>query len=122
MIDSDKWAVPHKVTVEQPMADGPLIEVDPLLRQEAGYQWPVRITRGVALLVTPKEDEVAGGKSLNDRLWDTLHMARVAIDNANRQQSVVPFEVVLGGRTQTLWACLDTSSEPAIYIIRPEEY
>ena len=121
MTDTDEAPVSHNDTGERAMAAGLLIEVDPLLRQEAGYQWPVRITRGVASLVTPKEEEVKEGQNLNDRLWDTLHMARIAIGNAYRQEPVIPFEVVLGGRTATLWACLDTIGGPGIHIIRPEE-
>ena len=121
MTSSDEKHVSHNVTAEQPMAGGLLIEVEPLLRQEAGYRWSVRITPGVASLVTPKEDEVGEGQSLDDRLWDTLRTARIAIGNADRQESVIPFEVALGGRTATLWACLDTTRGPGIRIIRPEE-
>ena len=121
MTDVDETFVSHNDTAERAMAAGLLIEVDPLLRQEAGYEWPVRVTPGVASLVAPKDEEAAEGQSLEARLWDTLLTARIALGNADRQESVVPFEVVLGGRTATLWACLDTTSGPAIHIIRPEE-
>ena len=121
MTSAEDEPIIHKYTAEQAMAEGVLIEVDPPLRKEAGYRWPVRITIGVASLVTP-EEEVDAGQSLNGRLWDTLHMARIAINNAERREFVVPFEVILGNQTATLWACLDTTSGPAIHIIRPEEY
>ena len=122
MTSAEEEPIIFKYAAEQAMADGLLIEVDPPLRKEAGYRRPVRITIGVASLVTPEEEEVDAGQSLNGRLWDTLHMARIAINNADRRDIVVPFEVNLGGQTATLWACLDTTSEPAIHIIRPEEY
>ena len=122
MTSAEEEPIIYKYTAEQAKADGLLIEVDPPLRKEAGYRWPVRITTGVATLVTPEEEEVEEGQSLNGRLWDTLHMARIAISNADRREFVVPFEVILGGQTETLWACLDTTSGPAIHIIRPEEY
>ena len=121
MTSAEDEPIIHKYTAEQAMAEGVLIEVDPPLRKEAGYRWPVRITIGVASLVTP-EEEVDAGQSLNGRLWDTLHMARIAINNAERREFVVPFEVILGNQTATLWACLDTTCGPAIHIIRPEEY
>ena len=122
MTSAEEEPIIYKYTAEQAMADGLLIEVDPPLCKEAGYRWPVRITVGAASLVTPKEEEVEEGQSLNGRLWDMLHMARIAIGNAASRVSVVPFEVIFGGQTETLWACLDTTSGPGIHIIRPEEY
>ena len=116
------WNLIHSYTAEQAVADGALIEVHPDLRREAGYRWPVRIARGVACLVTPSQEEVRQGQSLNGRLWDLLWMARIAISNADSHEHIVSFDVTLGGRTPTLWACVDLTSGPAIHIIRPEDY
>ena len=112
----------YSYTAEQAMEDGILIEIDPQLRKEAGYYWPVRITQGVAALVTPTEEEKSQGQSQEGRLWDVLWMARVAINNADPCDYIVPFDVILGEKTVQLWACIDTTSGPAIHIIRPEEY
>ena len=109
-------------SAEQAMDDGILIPVDTKLCKEAGYHWPVRITQGVASLVTPAEAEQSEGQSVEGRMWDTLWVARVAIMNAETHEQIVPFEVMFGGNTETLWACLDSTSGPAIHIIRPEEY
>ena len=104
------------------ITSGPLIEVAPPLRREAGYRWPVRITVGVASLVTPTTQEVGEGQSLDARLWDTLATARTAISNAERQELAVPFEVSLGESTILLWACFDTTHGPAIHIKRRKEH
>lgn len=112
----------YRYTAEQALADGALLEVDPQLRREAGYRWSVRITRGVASLLVPEEKERNEGQSQEGRLWDVLWMARIAIDNADDRETIAPFEMILGKNTITLWACLDTTSGPAIHIIRPEEF
>ena len=110
------------LAAENAVNNGVLIEVDPALRMEAGYRWPVRITQGVAALVTPEEEERSEGQSLEARLWDVLWLARVAISNGDPHETVAPFEVTLGQRSVPMCACLDTTSGPAIHIIRPEEY
>ena len=107
---------------EQATKDGVLIPVDRGLCKEAGYRWPVRITKGVALLVAPTAEEESEGQSLEGRLWDVLWMARIALRNAEPHDYIVPFDVRLGGKTVTLWACVDTTSDPAIHIVTPEEY
>ena len=111
----------YSYTAEQAVADGVLLEVDRDLSKEAGYRWPVRITQGVASLVQPTEEESLG-QSTEGRLWDMLFMARIAILNADRHEHISPFEVILGEETVTLWACLDSTSGPAIHIIKPDEY
>ena len=111
----------YSYTAEQAVEDGVLMEVDKDLCKEAGYRWPVRITQGVASLVQPTEEESLG-QSTEGRLWDMLFMARIAILNADRHEHISPFEVILGEETVTLWACLDSTSGPAIHIIKPDEY
>ncbi len=112
----------YSYTAEQAMADGILLQVDPDLSKEAGYRWPVRITQGVASLVQSTEEEEQLGQSTEGRLWDVLFMARIAILNAEPHEYITPFDVILGERTVALWACLDSTSGPAIHIIKPDEY
>jgi hypothetical protein len=109
-------------TAEQAVVDGVLLDVDRGLIQEAGYRWPVRITPGVACLVQPTKEEERLGQSTAGRLWDVLFMARIAILNAEPHEHIMPFDVILGEQTVSLWACLDGTSGPAIHIIRPDEY
>ena len=112
----------YSYSADEAMEDGILVPVDPNLCKEAGYGWPVRMTQGVAALVTPTEAEQNEGQSVEGRLWDVLWMARTAILNADRHEYIVPFEVMFGDKVETLWACLDTTSRPAIHIILPDEY
>jgi hypothetical protein len=112
----------HVYTAQEAVEDGVLIEIDPELTQEAGYRIPVRITQGVSALVTPSQSEEKEGQSAQGRVWDLLWLARVAIANSERSESVVPFDAAIGGKAERLWACLDGTSGPAIHIIKPEEY
>ena len=109
-------------TAEQAIEDGVLFEVNPDLRSEAGYRWAVRITSNVMSLVTPSLEEQSEGQSTDGRLWDILSVLRVSIANANSDEGIIPFDVILGKQTVRLWGCVDTTSGPAIHIMTPEEY
>ena len=104
------------------MADGVLVEVDRELREEMGYRWPVRLSQSVAGMVDPNEEDKLMGQSKEGRLWDLLFVSKLAIKGADPEERVVPFDILFGRRTSRLWACLDTTSGPAIHIITPEEY
>ena len=119
---NDQEFLVHRYTAQEAVEDGVLIEIDPELSQEAGYRWPVRITQGVSALVTPTKAEEAEGQSAEGRVWDLLWLARVAINNADESEYVVPFDAIFGDKAERLWACLDGTSGPAIHIVRPEEY
>lgn len=115
------WVI-YSYTAEEAVRDGVLIEVDPTVRQEAGYRWPVRLSQNVATFVTPRDEDLNDRQSLAGRLWDLMGAARIAISNADPEEYLVPFDVTLGSKAKRLWACLDTTSGPAIHIITPEEY
>jgi len=121
MVEKEEFYL-YSYDAKQAVEDGVLIEINPALSQEAGYRWPVRISQGVSSLATPTEQEQQQGQSFSGRLWDILWMARITLSNANPGDYIVPFEVILGKRITRLWACLDTTSGPAIHIITPEEY
>jgi len=112
----------YSYTAEQAIEDGILIEIAPELSKKAGYRWPVRITQGVSSLATPTEQEQQQGQNLTGRLWDILWVAKAMISNADPRDRIIPFDMTLGKRMARLWACLDTTSGPAIHIITPEEY
>ena len=123
MVESEKEnSLIYSYTAKQALEDGVLSEINPDLSKEAGYRWPVRITQGVADLVTPAVEEQEQGQTLEGRLWDVLWMARIALDNAGPDDRIAPFDVILGRKTTKLWACLDATSGLAIHIITPEEY
>jgi hypothetical protein len=107
----------HTYTAAEALREGRLVEVSPELRREAGYRVPVRLTTGVIELLTSEKEEW----KREGRLWDTLYLARVAIANAERSAVTARFEVTVGDRAASLWACLDYSSGPAIHIVTPQE-
>lgn len=122
MVESEKENfLVYRYTAKQAVEDGVLIEINPDLSKEAGYRWPVRITQGVASLVTPAAER-EGEEKPEWHLWNTLWMAGLAIRKADPHDNIVPFDVTFGEQTVRLWACLDGTSGPAIHIIKPEEY
>ena len=116
MIEEADKITTHSRTNRRATTDDPLIEVSPSLSRGAGYCCPVRITPDVASRIAARGQAADEDQGLNGRLLNTLRMARIAIDNAGRQKLVVPFEVVLGGRTTQLWARLETTPVLAIHI------
>jgi len=121
--ERDEYEQPiYSYTARQAMEDGVLVELEDDLRREAGYRWPVRITQGIQALITPTQQEARQGQSTEGRLWDILFVARVAIQSAQPDDYLIPFEVSFSGKEITLWACLDTTSGAAIHIVLPEEY
>ena len=119
--EHDDWII-HTYSAEQAVSDGVLEEVDRELREEMGFRWPVRLSQNVVAMASPNEKERQLGQSKEGRLWDLLFVSRIAIKGAGSEERVVAFEVTFGPRTSRLWACLDTTSGPAIHIITPEEY
>ena len=117
----DDWII-STYSAEAAIADGVLVEVDRELREELGYRWPVRLSQNVAAMVEPSEQDRQRGQSKEGRLWDLLFVSKLAIKGADPDERIVGFDILFGARTSRLWACLDTTSGPAIHIITPEEY
>ena len=115
-------------SAEDAMREGNLVEVDKEMAKEAGFKWPVRITKGVLDLVTPSKEAQNYGQDFNGRLWDVLWMAFFAIKvGGSAVMDMVEFKVLFqdGPNKQyekTLWACMDLTSGEAIHIILPGEY
>ena len=119
--ENQDWVI-YSYTAEQAVADGVLVEVEQELREQMGFVWPVRLSQNVNVMVNPSEEEQKFGQSREGRLWDVLYVAHNAIRDAEPGESLVGFEITFGQRTSRLWACLDTTSGPAIHLITPEEY
>jgi hypothetical protein len=119
--ERDNWII-HTYSAEQAVADGVLVDVERELREEMGFRWPVRLSQNVAGMVDPSKEDRLMGQSKEGRLWDLLFVSQLAIKGADPDERIVGFDVILGQRTSRLWACLDTTSGPAIHIITPEEY
>jgi hypothetical protein len=126
--NSDFWGEPiHRYTRAQAIADGVLVDLTTaidhqgqLLCQQAGFKIPVAITRaawaktieaGGTWKTTGDGEtlELKGGQSLTGRLWDVLHLLRMACGQA-KENDQVHFEVSVDvngdGRHETvrLWA------------------
>ena len=119
--ERDDWII-HTYSAQEAVSDGVLVVVDRELREEMGFRWPVRLSQNVAGMVTPSEEDRRMGQSREGRLWDLLFVSKLAIKGAGSEERIVAFDVIFGQRTSRLWACLDSTSGPAIHIITPEEY
>ncbi len=105
-------------TAQQAMEDGILHEVPLFFSLSAGFRVPVRITRGVHLLLT--SDDANDAQTDIRRLQQVLRVAYHAV--RKEDESVVAFQVTLGDRTEKLWIGLDGTSGMALHIFLPEEY
>jgi len=75
---ADKVEIISVYTRNQAIEDGFLVDVSDMAR-EAGFKWPVAVTRSVwDEVVTPAPHDAQRGQSEKGRLWDVLWMARLA--------------------------------------------
>lgn len=65
----------------QAIADGVLLDVTAMAR-EAGFRFPVALTAVAWTSCVSWHAEGGGGQSEDGRLWDVLHMARLAVGRA----------------------------------------
>ena len=102
------WEVISSYSRRDALEDGVLVDVSELAR-EAGFKWPLAVTRGVWEILEPSDDLKAEGQSWNGRAWDMLTILRYAIRNASRPDEVhfSPLFVLKPGREAVavaLWA------------------
>ena len=114
-----EWEVIDSYTAEEAINDGMLVDVSEMAK-EAGFKWPVRITRALFDTCTPPKSNKV--ESFNGRLWDVLFLARIAITRAPEGENLMTYKVRIGRKNYTLWACIDGTSGPAIHIMHPEDY
>ena len=93
------WEVISAYSRRDALEDGVLVDVSELGR-EAGFKWPLAVTRGVWEILEPSEDLKAEGQSWNGRAWDMLTILRYAIRSASRPDEVQfsPLFVMKPGR------------------------
>lgn len=99
------------------------------MTKEAGFKWPVAVTRGVwDEVVTPTPHDVQHGQSEKGRLWDVLWMARLAATANTDDRDAVLFQVLVlcdqKHRTETLKLVLSFDSPaggPCLTIMLPNE-
>ncbi|OUM87873.1 MAG: hypothetical protein BAA01_12040 [Bacillus thermozeamaize] len=112
----------HRYTRQQAIADGVLIDVSEMAR-EAGFRYPVAITRGVYGLITPSPGEELMGQSEDGRLWDVLFILYLAIKTSSQSTNEIRFKVLISGEEISLKALChpDDQLEPVITIMLPDE-
>jgi hypothetical protein len=82
-------------TRQQAIDDGELVALDQGgLANEAGFRWPVALTRALWNIVEPTDREACDGQSVEGRLWDVLMMARFAIQRAADHGTRIDFSVI----------------------------
>ena len=115
----------------QALEDGVLVDVSEMAR-EAGFRYPVAITRAVwDGVVTPDHESRAMGQmgqSEAGRLWDVLTLLRVAIRRSRGPAQTLEFQVLVvdretSRRTVTLKAACgpDDDWSPCITVMFPQE-
>lgn len=80
-------------TRQQALEDGVLVDVS-TLGQEAGFRFPVALTRAVWSHYVEVPEGVTG-QDETGRLWDILQMLRWAIKKAPAGESILLFEVLV---------------------------
>ena len=121
MTDSPFGPVIHAYSRADALADGVLIDAGPPAR-EAGFKVPVALTVAAwarCVTVPPGKE---GLQDESGRLWDVLHMARVAAMRAPGQDRV-PFSVSVvtreGRRRVSLYAHIGPgdTGEPVVTVL-----
>lgn len=126
--DKEEFEIISLYTRADAIADGFLVDVSDMAR-EAGFKWPVAVTRSVwDEVVTPAPHDAQHGQSEKGRLWDILWMARLAVKaNTDDRDSVLFQVLVLYDQKQkkvTLKLALSFESPqggPCLTIMLPDE-
>lgn len=87
---SNPWADAEIVSVysrRDALEDGVLVDVSEFAK-EAGFKWPLAVTRGVWTILEPSEELKAEGQSWKGRAWDMFTILRYAIRRAARTDEV----------------------------------
>lgn len=110
----------------QAIADGVLLDVT-AMAQEAGFRYPVALTACAWTSCVSWHAEGGGGQSEDGRLWDVLHMARLAVRRA--AGDTVTFTVLVvpapGNRPQPMGLKMvvgpGDNFEPVVTVMLPGE-
>ena len=121
------FEVIHAYTRAQAIEDGVLVDVSDLAR-EAGFRWPLAVTRGVWAVVEPGRDLMKEGQSWNGRAWDLLNILRVELRSAQDGREVLfaPYFVMERGKPPRQVAMRAVSGpgddgEPVITVMMSDE-
>ncbi len=123
---SNPWADAEVVSVysrRDALEDGVLVDVSEFAK-EAGFKWPLAVTRGVWAILEPSPELTSEGQSWKGRAWDMFTILRFAIRRAAQTDEVhfAPLFIREPGRqpeSVALWAKVGPGDdgEPTITIM-----
>ncbi|MBI5247529.1 MAG: hypothetical protein HY923_10135 [Elusimicrobia bacterium] len=77
----EEFEVIHAYTRAQAIEDGVLVDMSALAR-EAGFRWPLAVTRSVWGVIEPDDALKREGQSYTGRAWDLLTILRAEMRSA----------------------------------------
>ncbi len=112
---------------ESALDNGQLLEVETDFSQQAGFTWPVRITKGVYDLVNLSKEAQEHCQDFESRLWNVLCQAHSAITEIPLNQWLVYFSVSFDNgpdnhQPAALYAALDETRGLAVHIMLIAEH
>ena len=81
------FEVIHAYTRAQAIEDGVLVDLSDLAG-EAGFRFPVAVTRGVWAVLNPTKELEAAGQDMTGRAWDMLSILSYGIRSASRTDEI----------------------------------
>lgn len=85
--ESEEFEVIHAYSRAQAIEDGVLVNLSGLA-QEAGFRWPLAVTRSVWSVLEPEPALQAEGQSNEGRAWDMLSVLRFSLRRAGGGREV----------------------------------
>lgn len=124
---SEEFEIIHAYTRAQAIEDGVLVDLSGLAL-EAGFRWPLAVTRSVWCLIEPSEALKKEGQSYAGRAWDLLNILRAELRSAKEGCEVrfAPYFVTEPGKPPNQVAMRALSGpgddgEPVITVMMPDE-
>lgn len=126
-LKSEQCEVIHAYTRAQAMEDGILVDLSRLAR-EAGFCWPLAVTRAVWSVLEPGQDLEKEGQSWTGRAWDLLSVLRMGLRSAKdgREVRFAPYFLTEPGKpprqvTMRAVSGPGDDGEPVITVMMPDE-
>ncbi|MBW8003190.1 MAG: hypothetical protein FVQ80_14415 [Planctomycetes bacterium] len=123
----DKEDIIYSYTRSQAIEDGSLIDVTQMAK-EAGIKYPVAVTKAVwDTYITPDEELISLGQSINGRLWDVLWIFRTLASHKSRDTLFFRVYFLMDRYTKPKFVTLKAlihpgdNLEPVITIMLPGE-
>jgi len=124
---AEGFEVIYAYTRAQALEDGVLVDLSGLAR-EAGFRWPLAVTRGVWGVIEPCQELKREGQSVTGRAWDLLNVLRAELRTTQGGLEVrfAPHFLTEPGRPPRQVAMRAVSGpgddgEPVITVMMPDE-